>query len=247
MRLLAASILSLAVILIAEAASATTLSDIEREMEYRGKRATRVMGRTVVGLTADKLIRAYKSNEVSADAAVKDRIVWVCGVLRKVQKAIDGKPQSIIDPFDDSLWPGTVVCNFEGGYEDVVGELQAGNVVATMGICEGAALLDSVTISGCGPYYREYAKKLPDFEQQEAALNKEQSRKREAQHAAELQRLADEKRKKRPAAAAAKLKLAKKLKYAGKDEGYRKWLKQIVDQYPETDAVTEARELLSDD
>jgi hypothetical protein len=161
-----------------------------------------------------------------------------------VQKDITGSPQVILDPFDEDLWPGSILCEVESGYEQGVSKLQSGDIARIMGICEGNRLLGTITISGCGPHDEKYERLLVKDQEKQAARDRELAERRAAEEAEEMRALAEENRRKRPSYAANKLRLAKNLKNAGKDDGYRKFLTQIVEQYPETDAAREAGELL---
>ena len=228
--------------------AASSAEKLEDACKKAGEKFGAVIGKKVIGVSPDRLIRAYKSNAVDADDYYKDEILCVSGTVRKIDKDLGGSAVVILEPFDDRLWPGEVRGVYKPGYESMLKGIRPGEITAVVGVCAGGGLFDIVTIEECGPPEAEYAKKIEAFEKKkatEAAARQEQYQKdKEAAHRKLLEYQAEEKRKKRPAAAAGKLKLAKSLKAAGKEEGYRKWLKQIVEQYPETDSAEEARKLL---
>lgn len=221
---------------------------LEDACKKTGDKIGAVLDKEVTGISSDRLIRAYKSNTVDADDHFKGKMLCVSGTVRKVDKELDGSAVLILDPFDDRLWPGEVRGVYKAGYESMLKGIRPGEISMVVGVCAGGGLFDTVRIEECGPPEVEYAKKVRAFEKKkadEAAERQERRQKeREDEHQKFLQHQAEEKRKRRPTAAANKLKLAKKLNAPGKRRVYREWLQRVVDQYPETDAAKEARELL---
>jgi len=90
-----------------------------------------------IEVTAEELFAAYEEDEVAADTLYKDNLLKVTGVVYYVgTDYIFEAPEVLISGGGEDEARG-IDCIFDTRYESQVAELEVGQTVAVMGICDG--------------------------------------------------------------------------------------------------------------
>ena len=99
-----------------------------------------------VTVTADKLIKDYKDNEVKADDMYKDKVIAVSGEVAEIKKDLGGFPILLLKA--PKRWI-KVHCKCAKETSSKVAKINKGDKVTVKGVCLGK--LGNVNLGGCIP------------------------------------------------------------------------------------------------
>lgn len=110
----------------------------------RAQEAQKLAQRENSTFTAEKLMGVYMTNEVTADAALKGKQVYVTGVIEKIGKDILDTPYVALKTRDDLR---SVQCMFDAKNAAALYSLRPGQQITIRGTCTG--LMMNVLLNKC--------------------------------------------------------------------------------------------------
>jgi len=106
-----------------------------------------VKTKPTVIVDARTLCARYEANEVAADAAYKNRVVQVTGVITSIAKDIVDTPYIVLSD-GNPMGIGGVQCTFSDAHLGALAQMNKGDRITLKGKCRGRIMLN-VLLRGC--------------------------------------------------------------------------------------------------